>query len=143
MMQRCWLGRMGSEIVVNTGNEDANFTGNFLVTNGLTGAIIPHEILHIGNVHHTHEEYGLFESEVICELRFPIIAKSELMGAFFYDGGQVLVDGFGFEDKWRDAVGVGLRYNTPIGPLNLEYAQKLDRKEDEDEGAFHLSVGVF
>ncbi len=87
----------------------------------------------------TFSSYELIKSE----LRFPIVAKWELMGAFFYDGGQVLVDGFEFVDKWRDAVGVGLRYNTPIGPLNLEYAQKLDQKAGESEGAFHLSVGVF
>lgn len=87
----------------------------------------------------TFASYELIKSE----LRFPLVVKWDLMGAVFYDGGQVLVDGFDFVDKWRDAVGVGLRYNTPIGPLNLEYAQKLDRKEDESEGAFHLSVGVF
>jgi outer membrane protein insertion porin family len=87
----------------------------------------------------TFASYELVKSE----LRFPLVAKWDLMGAIFYDGGQVLVDGFEFTDKWRDAVGVGFRYNTPIGPLNLEYAQKLDRKEGESEGAFHLSVGVF
>ena len=61
----------------------------------------------------------------------------------FYDGGQVLIENFNLGDTWRDSVGIGFRYNTPVGPLNLEYARKLDRKPDEDDGAFHLSVGVF
>lgn len=77
------------------------------------------------------------------ELRFPIVQGWDLTAAVFYDGGQVNIDGVEFTDKWRDAVGLGFRYNTPIGPLNLEYGHKLDKKEGESEGAFHLSVGVF
>lgn len=84
-------------------------------------------------------EYQLIKSE----LRFPLIPKFDLMGAFFYDGGQVLITDIEIKDKWRDALGIGLRYNTPIGPVNLEYAKKLDRKDGESDSAFHLSVGVF
>jgi outer membrane protein assembly factor BamA len=80
---------------------------------------------------------------VKSELRFPLSAKYDLSGAFFYDGGQVEISGLTLTDKWRDAVGVGIRYNTPVGPLNLEYGQKLDKKAGESDGAFHLSVGVF
>lgn len=87
----------------------------------------------------SYASYELIKSEI----RFPLVPKWDLTGAFFYDGGQVLIDGFDFADKWRDAVGFGLRYNTPIGPLNLEYGHKLDKKVGESEGAFHLSVGVF
>lgn len=83
--------------------------------------------------------YQLMKSE----LRFPLFGSENLMGAVFYDGGEVIVDHISFEDRYRDAAGVGLRYNTPVGPLNLEYARKLDRKSYESEGAFHLSVGVF
>ncbi len=87
----------------------------------------------------TFSSFELIKSE----LRFPLVAKWDLMGAVFYDGGQVFIDGFDFADRWRDALGVGLRYNTPIGPVNLEYGQKLDRKAGESDGAFHLSVGIF
>lgn len=86
-----------------------------------------------------YASYELIKSE----LRFPLVMKWDLMGAVFYDGGRVLLDGFDFADKWRDAVGIGVRYLTPIGPLSLEYGHKLDRKDGESEGAFHLSVGVF
>lgn len=87
----------------------------------------------------TSSSYELVKSE----LRFPLVNKWDLTGAVFYDGGQVLIKDVSFDDNWRDAVGIGIRYNTPVGPLNLEYAQKLDRKADESEGAFHLSIGVF
>ncbi len=77
------------------------------------------------------------------ELRFPLFPKHDISAAVFYDGGQVLIQGLQFSDSYRDVIGLGFRYNTPVGPLNLEYAHKLDRKPSESEGAFHLSVGVF
>jgi outer membrane protein insertion porin family len=83
--------------------------------------------------------YQLIKSE----FRLPLFSKQDISIGIFYDGGQVLIENFDLGDTWRDSVGVGFRYNTPVGPLNLEYAKKLDRKDTEDEGAFHLSVGVF
>jgi outer membrane protein assembly complex protein YaeT len=80
---------------------------------------------------------------VKSELRFPLSVKYDLMGAFFYDGGQVRIEGLPLSYDWRDAVGFGLRYNTPVGPLNLEYGKKLVKKAGESDGAFHLSIGVF
>ncbi len=81
------------------------------------------------------------------ELRFPLSVKSDFSGALFYDGGQVHINDSQspstFKSEWRHAIGVGLRYSLPIGPLSLEYAQKLNKKDSESEGAFHLSVGVF
>lgn len=49
--------------ITNGPNGWTNFKGDYLVSNGLTGAIIPHEVLHIGNVHHTWEEYGIYQLE--------------------------------------------------------------------------------
>jgi len=86
-----------------------------------------------------YSQYNLIKSE----LRFPLTKSADLMGALFYDGGVVYVDDINFADPYRDAVGIGLRYNTPVGPLNLEYARKLDRQSYESDGAFYLSVGVF
>jgi outer membrane protein assembly complex protein YaeT len=87
--------------------------------------------------------YELFKSE----FRFPLMKKSDLSAALFYDGGRVSIDdlasGIDYKAEWRDSVGIGIRYNLPIGPLNLEYAHKLNKKSYESDGAFHLSVGVF
>ena len=87
----------------------------------------------------TASQYQLLKSE----LRFPISVKYDLGGALFYDGGQVTIEGVNLTDKWRDSIGIGIRYNTPVGPLNLEFAKKLDKKATESDGAFHLSIGVF
>lgn len=87
----------------------------------------------------TSSSYELVKSE----LRFPLSFKYDVAGAVFYDGGQVRIEGVELESKWRNAVGFGIRYNTPVGPLNLEYGHKLDKKSGESDGAFHLSVGIF
>jgi len=88
------------------------------------------------------DNYSVYQL-IKSEFRFPLFGSENLAGAVFYDGGEVIVDHISFDDRYRDAAGVGLRYNTPVGPLNLEYARKLDRKSYESEGAFHLSVGIF
>ena len=70
----------------------------------------------------TQSSFYLFKSE----LRFPL--WSELEGTIFYDGGSVFVKGFDFQDTYRDAVGVGIRYRTPVGALTLDLGYNLDRK---------------
>ena len=42
----------------------------------------------------------------------------------------------------RYAVGLGLRYATPVGPLRLDYGINPDPREDEEFGAFHFSFGA-
>ncbi len=87
----------------------------------------------------TFSTYNLIKSE----FRFPLWKSESFSGALFYDGGEVSIDQLNLADRYRDSAGIGLRYNTPVGPINLEYARKLDRKNYESDGAFHLSVGVF
>ncbi|MEK6628703.1 MAG: BamA/TamA family outer membrane protein, partial [Bdellovibrionota bacterium] len=108
-------------------------SSEFIPTTGVNGNIPASFRLN------TSSSYELFKSE----LRFPINDEYNLAGAIFYDGGRVLIEGIQFADNWRDAAGIGIRYNTPVGPLNLEYAHKLDKKAGESDGAFHLSVGIF
>ncbi len=77
------------------------------------------------------------------ELRFPIAGN--LGGAAFYDGGHLQFNNFTQNFFWRDAVGLGLRYNTPVGPVSIEYGLKLNRDQTRGEspGAFYFSIGVF
>lgn len=79
---------------------------------------------------------------VKTELRFPLY-WDWLQGVTFYDGGAVEIDGLEFDDPYRDAAGFGFHVATPVGPLSLEFAWKLDRKEGEDAMKFHLAVGTF
>jgi outer membrane protein assembly factor BamA len=40
------------------------------------------------------------------------------------------------------AVGLGLRYETPIGPLRAEYGLNPDQRPGEPEGTFHIGFGL-
>ncbi len=79
------------------------------------------------------------------ELRFPI--WRDLGGVGFVDGGNV----FEFVDdidlgRIRGAVGFGIRYRSPIGPLRVDLGFKLDQQQfangqPERRTALHISFG--
>jgi len=92
------------------------------------------------------------------ELRFPLTGKLE--GALFCDLGNLWLnsDSFDFWRMPRLAVGVGVRYPTPVGPLSFDVAFPLTRRyvlaEDPSTGRLtnvnyepffgvHFSIGVF
>jgi outer membrane protein insertion porin family len=64
-------------------------------------------------------------------------------------GADVFVDGGNIWASWRDirladmrwGAGLGLRVETPVGAVRLEYGWKLDRKPGETAGALFLSFG--
>ncbi len=75
------------------------------------------------------------------ELRFPLFLG--LGGVVFVDGGGVyLQDRSVSLDDFRRSVGLGLRYDTPVGPVSLDYGFKLDRRRDESVGEVHFSIGA-
>lgn len=84
-----------------------------------------------------NSHYYLIKSE----LRFPLY--KDVGGVIFYDGGEVRVSGKSFERPYRQAVGVGLRYNTPLGPIVIDYAQKIQPRKVERVSRVHFSIGTF
>lgn len=80
--------------------------------------------------------YRLFKSE----MRIPLFGDWAM--AVFYDGGSVQIENLDLP-QWRHSAGLGIRYITPIGPVNLDFALKIDRRPGESTGAFHLSIGSF
>jgi outer membrane protein insertion porin family len=74
------------------------------------------------------------------ELDFPI--RDALRGAVFFDAGNLIAEfeNAGVEDM-RYAVGVGLRYNLPIGPIRLDVGINPTPRNSEDWGAVHFSFG--
>lgn len=75
------------------------------------------------------------------EFRFPF--SESVGGVLFYDGGYLDIQGLQINDKYRDAAGLGIRFITPVGPVNAEFGIKLDKHETEKFGRFHLSIGSF
>lgn len=45
-----------------------------------------------------------------------------------------------FEER-RYSVGLGVRYNTLIGPVRLEYGRNINRRPNDPSGTWHVSIG--
>jgi outer membrane protein assembly complex protein YaeT len=87
------------------------------------------------------------------ELRFPILGN--LRGVVFSDNGNVYRRLQVIELlNWRYNMGFGFRYDTPLGPLRVDYGFKLDRRTvrsvecpdltvpcEESLGRWHVSLG--
>ncbi len=73
------------------------------------------------------------------ELTFPIYGA--LQGAVFTDAGSLRNENIPGSGDLRYAIGAGLRYKLPIGPLRLDYGVNPDPRDGEDFGAFHFSFG--
>jgi len=77
------------------------------------------------------------------ELTFPIISTlKDLYGAVFFDKGNV----FSTRKQLslaglQDALGLGLRYNTPLGPVRLEIAWNLDAFPGEKNVLGFITIG--
>jgi len=60
----------------------------------------------------------------------------------FLDGGNVwLRTGDVDITDLKYTVGLGLRYNTPVGPIRIDYGHKLQRENGESRGEIHFSIG--
>jgi outer membrane protein assembly factor BamA len=89
---------------------------------------------------HGHPVGGEFFTVFNVEYTFPIFG--ELQGAVFTDAGNLLPtsEDIGLSDM-RYAIGGGLRYKLPVGPIRLDYGVNPDPRQFEDIGAFHFSFG--
>ena len=93
------------------------------------------------------------------ELRFsiPVLSRINISGAAFFDGGNVWEDvediSIGAFKPFKSSsdvtindyfygIGLGIRYNTPVGPIRLDYGIPLKTLEGEsDKGLFYLALG--
>ena len=82
---------------------------------------------------------GDFYTVFNAEWDFPV--KGAFGGAVFADAGNLLGASTVSLDDMRYAIGVGLRYQLPIGPVRLDYGYNPSPKPGDASGAFHLSFG--
>lgn len=74
------------------------------------------------------------------ELRWSLGREFQVVA--FADAGNVwLVPPAASDLKLRQTAGGGVRYKTPVGPLRLDYARKIDRQPGESAGEWHFSLG--
>ncbi len=59
----------------------------------------------------------------------------------FLDAANLLVDRYSF-GMLRYGAGIGVRYRSPVGPVNFDWGFKLDPKPGEDPYRFYFSIGL-
>ncbi len=79
---------------------------------------------------------GLTRSVFNLEDDFPIYAG--VIGAVFFDAGGLGNSPF---DNFSTGVGLGLRYNLPVGPIRIDYGVNPAPRKIDSFGAFNLSFG--
>ncbi len=85
-------------------------------------------------------------SEVLGTVEYQIPLFFGIKAAVFYDVGQVWGPDISQGTKidisdLRHGVGAGLRWNSPFGPIRVDYGIKLDQKKGESFGNFNFSAG--
>jgi outer membrane protein insertion porin family len=81
-------------------------------------------------------------SEVLGNVEYLVPLPFNFRVAAFFDIGNV----YGFNTKFdltdlREAAGAGVRWQSPFGPIRVDYGINLDRRKGEDFGAIQFSVG--
>lgn len=60
----------------------------------------------------------------------------------FVDGGNVWLKAKDMDrGNLKYSTGLGFRYNTPVGPISIDYGHKLNREKGESSGELHFSIG--
>ncbi|MFN2257074.1 MAG: outer membrane protein assembly factor BamA [Desulfuromonadaceae bacterium] len=77
------------------------------------------------------------------ELIFPLLKEAQLKGLLFFDIGNAWDEDEEYFSDMRYSAGVGIRWQSPLGPLRLEWGYNLDPYEYEDDSVFDFSIGKF
>ena len=85
-------------------------------------------------------EGGLSALEASIELRARV--WGDLGAVFFVDAGSVSTESYpDFEEGVQVAAGTGVRYHSPAGPIRLDIAFPLNRRDEDDFFQFYFSIG--
>jgi outer membrane protein insertion porin family len=81
-------------------------------------------------------------SEVLGNVEYIVPLPFNFRVAAFFDIGNA----YGFSTKFdltdtREAAGAGVRWQSPFGPIRVDYGINLDRRKGEDFGTIQFSVG--
>lgn len=120
--ERFYLGGMNSIRGFDKTNIDATYEGETIQRGG--------------------EKYVQFN----VEITFPLYEPQNLTGVVFYDRGDVYRDDedITLGDQFS-SYGLGIRWNSPLGPLRIEYGIVLEGKDkrEKGDGQWEFSVGAF
>ena len=79
-------------------------------------------------------------------MRFPIfrVFRKYVGLAYFVDMGNAFRTRLRFEEMAKDmkiGAGAGIRFETPIGPIRLDYARNITGASDTDYGRVYFAIG--
>ncbi len=93
----------------------------------------------------THDRLGGNKFfQVNTEYRFPVpkLKQYGLIGEIFFDCGNVYgSDAKAITPNVRTSAGLGVRWNSPMGPLRIEWGYNLDKKHYEQQSAWEFTMG--
>jgi outer membrane protein insertion porin family len=77
------------------------------------------------------------------ELRFPLPVYHSLGGVIFYDGGNVYsaINLRQFADGFTHSVGIGLRYQTPVGPVRFDIGYRITSVPGVQSAQYFVTLG--
>jgi len=80
---------------------------------------------------------------VNSEMRLPIKAVDGLGAVLFYDGGNVYsaINFNQLVNNYTNTVGVGLRYNTPVGPIRIDVGRNLNPEPGLNSTQYFITLG--
>ena len=74
------------------------------------------------------------------EMSFPFIPSAKMRWAIFYDFGMIGENDL--TEIKRSGVGALFEWISPVGPLQLIFANALDADENDDTSTFEFSLGT-
>ena len=80
-----------------------------------------------------------------AELFYPVIkGDKSVRASVFFDAGQIYIDGNvePLYETFRYSSGVGLAWNSPVGPLKFSYGIPLNEKPGDKTQRFQFQVGT-
>jgi outer membrane protein assembly factor BamA len=82
------------------------------------------------------------EAYVLTNVELEQRVMSDLSVVLFYDGVHNSRDDvFDGESEYLYSIGLGVRYQTVVGPVRLEYGYNPDPRKEDPDATLHLSVG--
>ncbi len=90
--------------------------------------------------------YGGNKYDVLnAEILFPLVDKYGIRGVVFFDAGNAYAENQAMFSTFRTDVGPGIRWNSPFGPLRIEFGYVLDKREQTGDKPYQwqFSAGAF
>jgi outer membrane protein insertion porin family len=86
---------------------------------------------------------GLMLAIFNSEARFPIPLNENLGGVIFYDGGNVYanINAHQLLSNYSNSVGIGLRYNTRVGPIRVDVGRNLSPLPGVKATQYFITLG--